>query len=56
MECSDSPHPRQIGVTICYVLNYIGFFMKGKLLRSNSFFGVFAFQDPPLCSSTKVRK
>jgi len=55
VECSDSPLPIQIGVTICYVLNYIKFFMKGKLLRSNFIFGVFAFQDPPLGSSTNVR-
>ncbi len=55
MECSDCPHPRQIGVNIYYVLNYFGFFMKGKLLRSNSIFGVFEFQDPPLGNSTNVR-
>jgi hypothetical protein len=53
VECSESPHPRQIGVTMCYVL-YWGFY-EGKALRSNSIFGVFAFQDPPLGSSTNVR-
>jgi hypothetical protein len=35
-----------------HVLDTIGFPMKRKLMRFKFCFGVYAFQDPPLCNST----
>jgi hypothetical protein len=37
-------------VIFCHILNDIGFPVKGKLLKINVRFGVYAFQYPPLCS------